>query len=261
MDLSTIDRIVKEILDERVKQNGSNTAAANPAAGKYGSNGADQGAFDEKLAAVMEHSMIRPDATPAMVRQFCEEAVKYKFRNVAVPACFTAMASELLKGTGVRVSTAVAFPMGIASTQTKVAETLEVIENGATEIDLPVNVGMVKAGELKAIKEDIGAVVKAADKRALVKVVVDLGQLTEEERIKVSLIAKMCGADFLKIAATTRPVGVNAEDMAFFRKVVGPEMGLKADGGIKDYKSAVSVIEVGGTTIGASGSVKIVTRA
>lgn len=256
MDLNTIDKIVKEILEETLREKGAAGQTANSA----GSFASSQGAFDEKIAAVMEHSMIRPDATPAMVRQFCDEAVKYKFRNVAVPACFTSMAAQLLKGTGIRVSTAVAFPMGIASTRTKVYETLEVIESGATEIDLPVNIGMVKAGDLKAVKEDIEAVVKAANKRALIKVVVDLGQLTDEERIKVALIAKMCGADFLKIAATTRPVGVNAEDMKLFRQVVGPEMGLKADGGIKDYKAAVSVIEAGGTTIGASGSVKIVTR-
>jgi len=247
MDLAALDRIVKEILEEREKEKN----VVKPA----------QEDYDVKIASVMEHSMIRPDATPAMVKQFCEEAVKYKFRNVSVPACYTALAARMLRGTGVRVSTAVAFPMGISSTRTKVAETQEVIENGATEIDLPVNIGLVKAGELKAVKEDVEAVVKAASGKALVKVVVDLGQLTDEEKIKVALIAKMSGADFLKIAATTRPAGVNAEDIKFFRRVVGPEMGLKADGGIRDHKTAVSVIEAGATTIGASGSVKIVTVA
>ncbi len=243
MDLDVIERIVKEVLAESRKEM------------------KNSGGFDKNIASAMEHSMIRPDATPAMVRQFCDEAVKYRFRNVAVPACYVAMAAQLLNGTGIKVSTAVAFPMGIASTRTKVAETQELIESGATEIDLPINIGMVKAGELKAVKEDIEAVVKAAAGKALIKVVVDLGQLTEEEKIKVALIAKMCGADFLKIAATTRPVGVNAEDIKFFRRVVGPEMGLKADGGIKDQKAALSVLEAGGTTIGASGSVKIVTGA
>jgi deoxyribose-phosphate aldolase len=259
LDLDTIDKIAKEILEQTLRERVPNTQVASAKDGGY-ENYSGQNAFDQKIAAAMEHSMIRPDATPAMVKQFCEEAVKYKFRNVAVPACFVSMASQLLQGTGVRVSTAVAFPMGIASTRTKVAETLEVIENGASEIDLPINVGMVKAGELKSVKEDIEAVVAASNKRALIKVVIDLGQLTDEEKVKVSIIAKMAGADFLKIAATTRPVGVNGEDMSFFRQVVGPQMGLKADGGIKDYKAAVAVIEAGGTTIGASGSVKIVTR-
>ncbi len=244
MDAVLIDKIVKEVIQETMKQKGHTC----------------QCAYDEKLASAMEHSMIRPDATPAMVKQFCEEAVRYGFRNVALAPCFVPMAAGLLKGTKVRVATAVAFPMGIASTEAKVFETNEVIAKGASEIDLPINVGMVKAGEMKAVKEDIEAVVKAAGKRALIKVVVDLGQLTDEEKIKVAVTAKLAGADFLKIAATTRPVGVNADDMKFFRQVVGPEMGLKADGGIKDYKSAIAVIEAGGTTIGASGSVKIVAR-
>lgn len=244
MDLNQIDKIVKEVVLETIKNH-------NPGFGRD--------AYDEKLAAVMEHSMIRPDATPDMVKQFCEEAVKYRFRNVSLAPCYVTMAAAQLKGTGVGVSTAVCFPMGIASTETKVFETNEVINNGASEIDLPLNVGLVKAGELRAVREEIEAVVRASAKRALIKVVVDLGQLTEEEQIKVAVTAKIAGADFLKIAATTRPAGVNAEDMKFFRQIIGSEMGLKADGGIKDYKTARSVIEAGGTTIGASGSVKIVT--
>jgi deoxyribose-phosphate aldolase len=256
MDINKLDEIVNEVIEAIMKEKAEN-------AGKIQDkslSGNLQGEFDTKLSSMMEHSMIRPDATPAIVKQFCEEAVKYKFRNVALAPCFVEMAAHLLKNTDVRVATAVAFPMGIASTRAKVYETLEVIENGATEIDLPLNIGMIKAKELKAIKEEIEAVVKVANKRALIKVVVDLGALTEEERIKVSLIAKMAGADFLKIAATTRPEGLNAEDMKFFRQVIGTEMGLKADGGIKDYKSALAVIEAGGTTIGASGSIKIVSR-
>lgn len=256
MDLNLIDKMVKEILEETLKEKKSNQCA-DKSEHKCCKECSSESQYDPKIAAVMEHSMIRPDATPAMVKQFCEEAKKYKFRNVALAPCFVPMAAELLKGTPVKVSTAVGFPMGIASTKIKVAETLDVIENGATEIDLPINVGLVKAGELKAVRDEIEAVVKASNKRALIKVVVDLGQLNDEEKIKVSIIAKMAGADFLKIAATTRPVGVNCDDMKFFRSIVGNEMGLKADGGIKDYKTAKAVIEAGGTTIGASGSVKI----
>lgn len=244
MDLNQLDKIVQEVVLETVKNNGLDTG---------------RNTYDERLAAVMEHSMIRPDATPAMVKQFCEEAVRYRFRNVSLAPCFVSMAAEQLKGTGVGVSTAVCFPMGIASTETKVFETNEVIKKGATEIDLPLNIGLVKAGEFRAIREEIEAVVKASAKRALIKVAVDLGQLTEVEQVKAAVTAKIAGADFLKIAATTRPAGVNAEDMKFFRQIIGPEMGLKADGGIKDRKTSLSIIEAGGTTVGASGSVKIVT--
>lgn len=254
MDFNLIDKIVAEVVKDTIINN--RLAVGKDAFAEELCVGRD--AYDEKLASVMEHSMIRPDATPAMVKQFCEEAVKYQFRNVSLAPCFVAMAAAQLKGTGVGVSTAVCFPMGIASTETKVFETNEVINNGASEIDLPLNVGLVKAGDLRTVKEEIAAVVKASAKRALIKVAVDLGQLTVEEQIKVAVTAKSAGADFLKIAATTRPVGVNAEDMKFFRQIIGPDMGLKADGGIKDRKTALSVIEAGGTTIGASGSVKIV---
>lgn len=253
MDLSNLDKIVNEViesmkLEKMVNENSNKVLTKNEISG----------GFDTILASKMEHSMIRPDATPDMVNQFCEEAIKYKFRNVALAPCFVPLAAKLLLGTGVKVSTAVAFPMGIASLETKLYETKEVIENGATEIDLPLNIGMIKAGRFKEVKEEIQAIVNTSAKRALIKVVVDLGALKDEERIKVALIGKMAGADFLKIAATTRPNGVNGEDMKFFRQVVGNEMGLKADGGIKDYKSAMDVINNGGSTIGASGSVKIV---
>lgn len=236
MDISVIQRAAKEVIQEFSKK------------------------YDKDLASKMEHSMIRPDATPAMVKQFCEEAVQYGFRNVALAPCFVKMAAQLLKDTGVSVSSAVGFPMGIGTTAIKIAEALDVIKNGATEIDLPINIGMVKAGEYQSIRAELDEIVAAVKGKAILKVVVDLGALNEEEQIKVATIAKLAGAEFLKIAATTRKVGVNADDMAFFRKVVGKGMGLKADGGIKNYKSAVSVIEAGGTTIGASGSVKIVTE-
>lgn len=235
MDMKFIEKIAKEIVQEYT------------------------GAHDQKLAAVMEHSMIRPDATPKMVEQFCQEALSFGFRNVALAPCFVKMAADILKGTKVRVATAVAFPYGIATTKIKILEAIEVIENGATEIDLPVNIGLVKAKAYKLINDELEEIVKAIGGKALLKVVVDLGALDENERVKVALTAKMSGADFLKIAATTRSVGVNAEDITFFRSIVGNEMGLKADGGIKNYKSAVSVIEAGASTIGASGSVKIVT--
>lgn len=254
MNLNNLEQIVDEVIASMM------TAKKNPEQGRASTESSQtMKQFDTALASRMEHSMIRPDATPAMVKQFCSEAIQYGFRNVALAPCFVLMAAQLLKGTAVQVATAVGFPMGIGTLETKLCETREVIANGAVEIDLPLNIGMIKAGEWRTIKEELEAIMLAAKGKALVKVVVDLGALSEEERIKAALVAKMAGADFLKIAATTRTQGVNAEDMAFFRTVVGNEMGLKADGGIKDYQSALAVIKGGGTTIGASGSIKIVT--
>ncbi|NLJ40476.1 MAG: deoxyribose-phosphate aldolase [Clostridiales bacterium] len=258
MDINNLNKLAEEVYDQIIKEKGStDSIQANVSKGLGVRDSNDN--YDKSLASKMEHSMIIPSATPAMVKQFCNEAIRYGFRNVSLAPCFVSMAYSLLRGTGVNVSTAVAFPMGIATKEMKVAETLEVIRNGAVEIDLPINIGMVKAGEFGSIRDDIQAVVSASNKRALIKAVIDLGALSEEECIKVAQCAKSAGADFLKVAATTRPIGVNADDMRFFRGVVGDGMGLKADGGIRDYKTALAVIESGGTTIGASSSVKIVT--
>ena len=205
--------------------------------------------------------MIRSDATPAMVEQFCAEAIKYGFANVSVPTCFVKMASDLLRGTGVKTSSAVSFPFGNTTTRIKVEETLEIINHGGVEIDLPINIGLLKSGDYQSISSDIKSVLNAAGSRALIKVVVDLGQLTREEQIKAALIAKMTGASYLKVAAGSKPDGVTADDIKLIRSAVGPDMGIKADGGIRNHQRAVEVIEAGATRIGASGSVKIVTYA
>jgi len=252
--------IIREILKERSLEAENLTVSLKPASPDKVTQEPAEAGFDKKLASVMEHSMIRPDATAAMVKQFCEEAIKYHFRNVALAPCFVVLAKKYLAGSGVRVATAVGFPMGIATTGMKVAETLEAIENGATEIDLPINIGMVKAGDYKKVKEDMEAVVHASNKRALIKAVIDLGALSAEEIIRLSLLARLAGADFLKVAAGSKPGGVTAEDIKLIRMAVGPVIGIKADGGIKDYKSAIAVIEAGATTIGASGSIKIVSN-
>lgn len=258
MDANTIERMTRQIIEEYQRDKGSSPSSCckSDEGGCSCKNGKG---YDEKLASIIEHSMIRPDATPAMVEQFCDEAVKYGFVNVSLSPCYVSMASQLLKGTKVKVATAIDFPLGAATTTIKVAETREVIENGATEIDLPINIGLLKCGDYKWVKNDIDAVAAAAGGRAVIKTVVDLGNLTDEEKIKAVLIAKFSGITCLKVAAGGKPGGVTPEDISFLRKVAGPGMGLKADGGIKDYKTAISVVEAGATRIGASGSVKIVT--
>ena len=201
--------------------------------------------------------MIIPN-TAAMVEQFCAEAVRYGFVNVSVPVCFVKMAAELLKGTGVKTSSAVSFPYG-TTTRMKVEETLEIINLGGVEIDLPINIGMLKSDDVQSISREIKSVLEAAGQRALIKVVVDLGQLTREEQIKIALIAQMSGAPFLKVAAGSKPDGVTQEDIKMIRAAVGSNIGIKADGGIRNHEAAVKVIEAGANRIGASRSVKIVT--
>lgn len=211
------------------------------------------------IASKIEHSIIRPDATEEMVRQFCGEAKRYRFANVCVSPCFVSLASNLVKGTGVGVCAAIDFPLGASTTKTKVAETLEAIENGATEVDLAVNVGAVKSGNYEAVKRDIEAVVAAAKGKAKVKVIVDAAQLNDEEKVKLCVIAKIAGADFVKVQASSSAGGVKVEDIKLARKAVGPNMGVKADGGIKTYSQALAMIDAGADRIGASGSVGIVT--
>ena len=242
MEVKNIESIVNEVMESIMKD-----------------RIADRAKIDAVMAKKMEHSMIRFDATPEMVRRFCAEAVQYGFRNVALPPCYVSYAAEILTGTGVKVATAVGFPMAIASTKIKVAETIDVIDNGATEIDLPVNIGLVKAGELKAVKADIDAVIAAAEKRAQIKVAVDLGSLTKEEIIKVTLLARLSGADFIKVAQCSRKEGVNAEDIAFIRQIAGNDIQLKADGGVRSHAAALEVIAAGAATIGSSSSPKVVT--
>jgi deoxyribose-phosphate aldolase len=256
IDSSLINSVVKEVISNYIKQNRPFNSS-----GVYSSQQTGTEGYDKNLAKVMEHSMIRSDATPAMVEQFCAEAIKYGFANVSVPTCFVKMASDLLRGTGVKTSSAVSFPFGNTTTRIKVEETLEIINHGGVEIDLPINIGLLKSGDYQSISSDIKSVLNAAGSRALIKVVVDLGQLTREEQIKAALIAKMTGASYLKVAAGSKPDGVTADDIKLIRSAVGPDMGIKADGGIRNHQRAVEVIEAGATRIGASGSVKIVTYA
>jgi deoxyribose-phosphate aldolase len=254
IDTNRINSIVKEVIDSYIRQNKTNNSTVRDTI-----KTTNPGNYDRNLAKLIEHSMIRPDATPAMVEQFCAEAVKYGFVNVSVPTCFVKMASDLLKGTGVKTSSAVSFPFGNTTTRMKVEETLEIINCGGVEIDLPINIGMFKSGDVQFTSREIKSVVEAAGSRALIKVVVDLGQLTQEEQIKVALIAKMSGASFLKVAAGSKPGGMTLDDIRMIRSAVGTGIGIKADGGIRNHQTAVKIIEAGATRIGASGSVKIVT--
>lgn len=256
IDPHTIDSIVKDVIDQYdLSGNAHKTATTAVIGDSMNTNDRD------KLAKALEHSMITPTATPQMVDQFCDEAIRYGFVNVCVPSCYVKLAAERLRNSGVKTSSAVAFPFGNTTTRIKVEETLEIIEDGGVEIDLPINVGLFKSGNTQSVSHDIKSILEAAEDRALVKVVVDLGLLSEEEQIKVALIAKMSGAPFLKVAAGSKPGGVTPEIIRMIRTVIGDQMGIKADGGIRDQQTALKVLDAGANRIGASGSVKIITGA
>jgi len=221
--------------------------------------GASSGAtpIDPKIASMIDHTLLKPDATEKEIRKLCEEAAQYKFASVCVNPAYVPLAAKLLKGTGVKVCTVIGFPLGATTSTTKAIETRDAIANGADEIDMVINVGALKSGDDETVRKDIQAVVDAAKGRAIVKVILETALLTKEEKIKGCLLAKMAGADFVKTSTGFGPGGATVEDVALMRKTVGPEMGVKASGGIRTYEAAKAMIEAGATRIGASASVAI----
>jgi deoxyribose-phosphate aldolase len=212
----------------------------------------------KKIARFIDHTLLKPDATPEAIKKLCAEAIKYNFASVCVNPTNVAQASELLRGSNVKVCTVVGFPLGATTTTTKVIETRDAIANGAEEIDMVINVGALKSGKDNLVLDDIKAVVDAAKGKAIVKVILETALLSKEEKVKACLLAKMAGADFVKTSTGFGPGGATVEDIKIMRATVGPEMGVKASGGIRNIETALAMIKAGATRIGASASVAIV---
>ncbi|MCF6092856.1 deoxyribose-phosphate aldolase [Microaerobacter geothermalis] len=211
-----------------------------------------------EIAKMIDHTLLKPEATAEMIDKLCEEAKTYGFASVCVNPVWVKRAAENLKGTDVRVCTVIGFPLGTTTSATKAFETNEAIENGAQEVDMVIHVGALKSGDDQYVREDIAAVVKASSERAIVKVILETGLLTDEEKERACRISKEAGAHFVKTSTGFNKGGATAEDIALMRRTVGPEMGVKASGGVRDYKTAKEMIEAGANRIGASSSVAIV---
>jgi len=211
------------------------------------------------IAGYIDHTLLKPDATPAEVAKLCQEAREYHFAAVCVNPPFVKQCAELLRGSGVQVATVVGFPLGAHTTATKVFETEQALVDGATEIDMVINVGALKAGQNDLVREDIRGVVQAAHRNgALVKVIIEAALLNDEEKTRASRLSKEAGADFVKTSTGFGPGGATAHDVALMRAAVGPDLGVKAAGGVKDLKQAQELITAGATRIGASAGVRIV---
>lgn len=219
------------------------------------------GCGSRDIARFIDHTLLKPDATCEQIAKLCEEAKEYRFASICVNPANVSLASSLLRGTQVRVCTVVGFPLGANTSLTKAVETRDAIANGATEIDMVINVGALKSGDYDLVKRDIEAVVDAACGKALVKVILETAVLTDEEKVKGCLLAKLAGADFVKTSTGFGPGGATTPDVRLMRKVVGTEMGVKAAGGIRDYESTRQMLEAGANRIGASAGVKIVKEA
>lgn len=213
---------------------------------------------DPGVAHMIDHTLLKPDATADQIAQLCFEARKYGFASVCVNPAFVKLCADLLKGTTVKVCTVIGFPLGASAPDVKAFETETALRDGATEIDMVVNIGALKARDHELVARDIQGVVRVAHAvGALVKVIIETSLLDEEEKITACLLAKEAGADYVKTSTGFAGGGATVDDVALMRRVVGPEMGVKASGGVKDYADAESMIKAGATRIGASAGIKI----
>jgi len=221
--------------------------------------GIDHQLIDSSVARMIDHTLLKPEATPEEISKLCSEAMTYNFASVCINPCYVKMCSELLKDSQVKVCTVIGFPLGAATTEIKRAEAEQALQNGAQEIDMVINIGMLKQGDYDYVFNDINQVVLAGKKyNALCKVIIETALLTDEEKVKACLISKEAKADFVKTSTGFSKGGATAGDVALMKYVVGSTVGVKASGGIRTAEDAKLMIERGADRIGASASVKIV---
>lgn len=213
---------------------------------------------EKQIARMIDHTLLKPDSTKEQILQLCEEAKEYEFATVCVNPSWVRTAAKELKGTSVGVTTVIGFPLGATSTFTKVAETRDAIASGATEVDMVINIGALKSKDEGTVYQDIKQVVRAASGQAVVKVIIETGFLTDEEKERACLLAKEAGADFVKTSTGFGPGQATVEDIRLMRETVGPNIGVKASGGVRDAESAKAMIEAGANRIGASAGIAIV---
>jgi deoxyribose-phosphate aldolase len=217
---------------------------------------------DGDIAALIDHTLLKPDATQAQIAQLCHEARQYGFAAVCVNPTHVKLCADLLKGSDVAVCTVVGFPLGATPPEVKAYEAQQAIEDGATEVDMVINIGALKGGEYDLVERDIAMVTRTCHNNgALCKVIIEAALLTEQEKIKACELAKKAGADYVKTSTGFGPGGATVSDVALMRQVVGPGMGVKAAGGIRSFADVKGMVEAGATRIGASAGVKIVQEA
>ncbi|MDN5326177.1 MAG: deoxyribose-phosphate aldolase [Moorella sp. (in: firmicutes)] len=213
----------------------------------------------ETLAAVIDHTLLKPQAKPEDIERLCEEAINYHFASVCINPCYVSMASKILSGTGVKTCTVIGFPLGANETSIKVKEAQKAIEQGASEIDMVINVGMLKSKKLAYVGNEIKEIVDIATKgNAIVKVIIETCLLEKEEKITACKLAVENGAVFVKTSTGFNGPGAQVSDVALMRETVGYKIGVKASGGIRDYQTAVAMLEAGASRIGTSAGVAII---
>ncbi|WP_423219475.1 deoxyribose-phosphate aldolase [Clostridium bornimense] len=209
---------------------------------------------------MIDHTILKADATKEEVQALCKEAKEYNFASVCINPSHISLANRELQGTEVKVCTVIGFPLGANATEVKRFETKVAIEDGATEVDMVINVGKLKEKDYDYVLKDIEAVVEAAKGKALVKVILETCLLNDEEKKIACLLSKKAGADFVKTSTGFSTGGATEEDIRLMRETVGEDMGVKASGGVRTYNDAIKMINAGATRIGASASINIVNK-
>ena len=258
------NQLIERIVSEVVARMGS--SAAKPAGGAVVQPAASSAAAvpalaPSDIAKYIDHTMLRPEAPSAAFDKLCQEAQQYGFFSVCVNSCRVAYVARKLQGSGVKVCSVVGFPLGSMTSRSKAFETREAIEDGASEIDMVINVGLLKSGDYHGVEEDIRAVRRATRGNTLLKVIIETVLLTQDEKVMACELSKKAGADFVKTCTGFLGGGASVEDLSLMRRVVGREMGVKASGGVRTYATALSFIGAGANRLGCVSSVAIVTGA
>jgi deoxyribose-phosphate aldolase len=215
-----------------------------------------------QIARVIDNTLLQPDATARQIRQLCAESLQYNFASVCVNPTHVKLAAKRLRGSDVKVCTVIGFPLGALTTEAKILETEQTINNGAVEVDMVINIGALKEGDDALVEQDIASVVKATHERgALCKVIIEAALLTYEEKVRVCQLAKQAGADFVKTSTGFSTGGATIEDVALMRRTVGPTMGVKASGGIRALAQAKEMIAAGANRLGTGSGLKIAQEA
>lgn len=213
--------------------------------------------MNTNFAQYIDHTLLKADASEEAIIELCKEAKTYSFASVCVNPTWVKEAAAQLSGTEVKVCTVIGFPLGASTSETKAFETKNAIQNGATEIDMVINIGALRDGKHEFVQQDIQAVVNAAADDAIVKVIIETSLLTNEEKRTACELAVVAGADFVKTSTGFSTGGATVEDVKLMRAVVGPEIGVKASGGVRNFEDMQQMIEAGATRIGASSGVQI----
>ncbi|MDW4527422.1 deoxyribose-phosphate aldolase [Rossellomorea marisflavi] len=211
----------------------------------------------QQIANMIDHTLLKPESTKEQVEILCQEAKEYTFASVCVNPTWVSYAHELLEGTQVKVCTVIGFPLGASTPEVKAFETKDAITNGATEVDMVINIGALKSGDDALVKRDMEAVVAASKGKALSKVIIETCLLTDEEKVKACKLAVEAGADYVKTSTGFSTGGATVADITLMRETVGPDIGVKASGGVRSLEDAQNMIEAGATRLGASSGVKI----